>query len=137
MGSRGASSGTGRSTTVLGYKAYNKMPKGWKYTEGATTAPFGYAWANNGKSRFGGEYESALVRDELSQWRPIYSDKNWTVAKDRASLSDDYIIQSPQLGRAGLSRIIRVTKDTDGRVAILESDRGKIPNKVIAAIEKN
>ena len=39
------------------------LPKGWRYTTGATTAPKGWRWANNGESRFGGKYEHALVRE--------------------------------------------------------------------------
>ena len=37
---------------------------GWKRIEGALTAPIGYHWENNGKSRFSGEYEHRLVKDE-------------------------------------------------------------------------
>lgn len=71
MGSRGSSSGArviGRVNLVGGgasgrsVVAYNKLPKGWKYDPGATTAPRGYRWANNGKSRFGGEFKQALVK---------------------------------------------------------------------------
>lgn len=40
----------------------DRLPKGWKALEGATTAPKGWVWASNGKSRFSGEYEHALVR---------------------------------------------------------------------------
>lgn len=40
---------------------YRTMPKGWSVTEGATTAPKGYTWVDNGKSRFGKERKTALV----------------------------------------------------------------------------
>lgn len=40
----------------------DRLPEGWKALEGATTAPKGWYWASNGKSRFSGEYEHALVR---------------------------------------------------------------------------
>lgn len=38
------------------------MPDGWKITEGATTAPRGYTWINNGESLFNGKRQSALIR---------------------------------------------------------------------------
>ena len=44
-------------------KKLETLPKGWKRVEGATTAPRGWYWASNGKSRFGGEYRQALVRE--------------------------------------------------------------------------
>ena len=42
---------------------YNKLPEGWRYIDGAQTAPMGYRWASNGKSRFSGEYEHALIKE--------------------------------------------------------------------------
>ena len=48
-----------RGTEVL-----NSVPKGYVKLEGATTAPNGYSWYSNGKSRFGGEYKSVLVKDK-------------------------------------------------------------------------
>lgn len=39
------------------------IPPGWKKIEGAMTAPKGYSWYSNGKSRFSGERKQALVRD--------------------------------------------------------------------------
>ena len=38
------------------------LPEGWRYIEGALTAPTGFRWACNGKSRFSPEYRHALVR---------------------------------------------------------------------------
>ena len=32
---------------------YNEMPKGWSVLNGALTAPEGFVWIWNGKSRFG------------------------------------------------------------------------------------
>lgn len=32
---------------------YNEMPKGWSALNGALTAPEGFVWIWNGKSRFG------------------------------------------------------------------------------------
>jgi len=40
----------------------NKKPKGWVKTRGATTAPKGYYWVSNGKSRFSGKRKIALVK---------------------------------------------------------------------------
>ena len=43
-------------------RTYTRLPKGWKETKGATTAPKGYTWIDNGKSRFSGKRKSALVK---------------------------------------------------------------------------
>ena len=40
----------------------NKIPTGWKKIEGALTAPNGYDWYNNCKSRFKPGYKSALIK---------------------------------------------------------------------------
>lgn len=48
-----------RTVKILG-----EMPKGWQILEGASTAPAGYVWISNGKSRFSGEYEHALLKVE-------------------------------------------------------------------------
>lgn len=45
-------------------KILDSLPKGWKYLDGATTAPNGFRWASNGKSRFSADYRHALVRVE-------------------------------------------------------------------------
>lgn len=45
-----------------GVKILNKKPSGWKKIKGATNAPVGYTWCNNGKSLFSGEYKQALVK---------------------------------------------------------------------------
>lgn len=42
------------------------MPEGWKILDGATTAPRGYVWIYNGESRFGGKYQSALLKLKVS-----------------------------------------------------------------------
>lgn len=39
------------------------IPQGWVKIKGAMTAPKGYSWYSNGKSRFCGEYECALIKD--------------------------------------------------------------------------
>jgi len=45
-----------------GVEVLDKMPDGWKVCKGATTAPYGYVWINNGKSLFTGEYNHALLK---------------------------------------------------------------------------
>lgn len=44
-------------------RVYSRMPKGWKETKGATTAPKGYKWISNGKSLLGGKRKSALIKE--------------------------------------------------------------------------
>lgn len=41
-----------------------ELPEGWRVLEGALCAPRGYAFISNGKSRFGDEYENALLKLE-------------------------------------------------------------------------
>ena len=45
-----------------GVDIIDKMPEGWKETKGSTTAPLGYKWVDNNKSRFGGERQRALLK---------------------------------------------------------------------------
>lgn len=45
-------------------KILGSLPNGWKYLDGATTAPNGFRWASNVKSRFSAGYRHALVRVE-------------------------------------------------------------------------
>lgn len=45
-------------------KTFDSLPDGWQYLDGVTTAPHGYRWASNGKSRFSAGYRHALVRVE-------------------------------------------------------------------------
>lgn len=41
---------------------FDKKPKGWKRIKGATTAPNGYVWINNGLSIFDKGYQHALLK---------------------------------------------------------------------------
>lgn len=41
----------------------DSLPDGWRRTEHALTQPNGWYWANNGKSIFSGERETALVKE--------------------------------------------------------------------------
>lgn len=45
-------------------RVYERKPNGWKEDTGATTAPVGYKWINNCKSRFGGEFKQALLKEK-------------------------------------------------------------------------
>ena len=41
------------------------LPEGWRKIGGAVTAPDGYYWASNGKSRFfSKEFQHALIKEE-------------------------------------------------------------------------
>jgi len=40
----------------------NEPPTGYHKTIGATTAPHGFEWYNNGESRFHGKRKSVLVK---------------------------------------------------------------------------
>lgn len=56
----------------------NELPKGWKRVEGATTAPNGYVVVSNNQSRFGGDRETKLIKQEdyLNSVKQSES-KNW------------------------------------------------------------
>jgi hypothetical protein len=43
-------------------KVLDRVPKGYRKTQGATSAPVGAAWYNNGESRFSGKRKSVLVK---------------------------------------------------------------------------
>ena len=43
-------------------KKYKSVPKGFTKLKGATTAPRGYEWYSNKKSRFTKGYKSVLVK---------------------------------------------------------------------------
>ena len=72
FGGRGASSGkqySGSGSVTMkkingeDYQVINgELPKGWTRIEGALTAPRGYTWVSNSKSRFSGERKSALIK---------------------------------------------------------------------------
>ena len=52
--------------TINGIKVLNQVPEGWKVVGGCTNAPAGYRFINNNKSRFGGEYQHALVKEDVA-----------------------------------------------------------------------
>ena len=45
-------------------KILSKLPEGWSYITRSTTAPNGYRWASNNKSRFKPGYKNALVKED-------------------------------------------------------------------------
>ena len=48
----------------------DKIPDGWAVLDGALTAPRGYVWVCNRKSRWGGEYRHALALEKvIAEWR--------------------------------------------------------------------
>ena len=66
-----------------GGRVEDTVPEGFIKTENATTAPKGYTWYNNGKSRFGGEYENVLVKDSGIQETPqTDTSQNETLSRD-------------------------------------------------------
>ena len=46
------------------YNLYNTLPHGWKVLKGATTAPKGYKWISNNKSRFSGARKLAFLKEK-------------------------------------------------------------------------
>ena len=75
-----------------GGRVEDSVPEGFIKTEGATTAPKGYTWYNNGKSRFGGEYENVLVKDSGTQEQSTSSANNLAAEKEEPVLK----IETPQ-----------------------------------------
>ena len=70
-----------------GVEVKDSVPEGYVKLEGATTAPKGYEWYSNGKSRFGGEYKNALVKKEEKGTQ--LNDKFYT-KKDGTKIYDPY-----------------------------------------------
>lgn len=63
----GFTSANGKTTVT--HPVVNSVPKGWKKTQGTTTAPKGYTWINNGKSRFNnGKSESQIALVKTSTY---------------------------------------------------------------------
>ena len=45
------------------------VPEGWRVIGGAVNHPSGYRFINNNRSRFGGEYQHALVKEDVAiEW---------------------------------------------------------------------
>ena len=43
---------------------FEQLPDGWEILEGALTAPIGFAWITNGKSRFSNEFKRGFLKLE-------------------------------------------------------------------------
>ena len=48
----------------MGVKVLNKAPNNYRINKLATTAPLGYDWHTNGKSRFKPGYKTLLVKSK-------------------------------------------------------------------------
>ena len=60
---------TAQQEEVRGMVVLDYVPEGWKVVGGCTNAPAGYRFINNKKSRFGGEYQHALVKEDVAiEW---------------------------------------------------------------------
>lgn len=70
-----------------GVEIKDSVPEGYVKLEGATTAPKGYEWYSNGKSRFGGEYKNALVKKEE---KGTQSNDKFYTKKDGTKVYDPY-----------------------------------------------
>ena len=57
---------TAQKEEVRGMAVLDHVPEGWKVVSGCTNAPLGYRFINNNKSRFGGEYQHALVKEDIA-----------------------------------------------------------------------
>ena len=54
---------------VRGKAVLDHVPAGWQDVGGCTNEPAGYRFLNNTKSRFGGEYQHALVKEDVAiEW---------------------------------------------------------------------
>ena len=61
---------TAQQEEVRGMAVLDHVPEGWKVLDGCTNAPAGYRFINNNKSRFGDEYQHALVKENVAiEWR--------------------------------------------------------------------
>ncbi len=55
-----------------GVRVLDELPDGWRFNMSKSAAlPFGYRWADNGKSRFGPGFEHAVVLEPQSERRGI------------------------------------------------------------------
>ena len=57
---------TAQQEEVRGMAVLDHVPECWKVVSGCTNAPLGYRFINNNKSRFGGEYQHALVKEDVA-----------------------------------------------------------------------
>ena len=63
-------SNTVQQEEVRGMAVLDHVPDGWRVIGGAVNHPSGYRFINNNKSRFSGEYQHALVKEDVAiEWR--------------------------------------------------------------------
>lgn len=61
---------TAQQAEAKGTAVLDHMPNGWGVIRKTNTQPVGYVWVNNRKSRFGGEYEHALLPEDIAnEWQ--------------------------------------------------------------------
>lgn len=65
------------------FPIFERIPDGWHELSGATTAPIGYLFISNGKSRFSKEYRCALVKNYREFKCQIEDEKQNTVITSR------------------------------------------------------
>lgn len=53
------------------FRVYDEIPEGWSVIENATTAPCGYVWIAENKSRFVHERKRAFIRNAFSLWQHL------------------------------------------------------------------
>ena len=64
MGGRGSLRDDVSDWVPGGAKVLSKPPEGWRKNTRAQNVRKGYAWYDNGKSRFSGEFKQVLVREK-------------------------------------------------------------------------
>lgn len=81
-------------------RVFKKLPKGWKVTEGALTAPSGYKWINNGESIFSKAKDGKLVKNPKRKHAFLESDWHSKMTDNEKNLWHSHspliIINSPK-----------------------------------------
>ena len=110
-----------------GGRVEDTIPEGFIKTEGATTAPKGYTWYNNGKSRFGGEYENVLVKDSTQNNQQI---------EDLESTNNQKLIKNPNLAEKVSEDVIRVETPQQERKHYVDSGMNEETAKILSEMPK-
>lgn len=110
-----------------GGRVEDTVPEGFIKTENATTAPKGYTWYNNGKSRFGGEYENVLVKD---------STQNNQQVEDLESTNNQKLIKNPNLAEKVSEDVIRVETPQQERKHYVDSGMNEETAKILSEMPK-
>ena len=111
----------------LGGRVEDTVPEGFIKTENATTAPKGYTWYNNGKSRFGGEYENVLVKDSTQNNQQI---------EDLESTNNQKLIKNPNLAEKVSEDVIRVETPQQERKHYVDSGMNEETAKILSEMPK-